>query len=442
MGKQPLVLLLVSLCLHAQSLQGFSSRGENRRLSILIISNPFPGHLMPPSVLGEELVRRGHNVTLCTTPMSGSDLVYKLALRAGMTFVSAGEGYLSYSEFQAVFATVGLGNATEDDHWKVFNIHPDTSIRMGNFLDQDNITNYDMIIATERLAPVTACLSKKWGIPGIVLGTTHQHQLHLLPEWPFPPFYTKKRGSLRTSDDMTFTERMYAYLFITYSGLYNRFYKNRFEFVCPDPAVDYSYMNSYIGTRAPHIIPTALGFEYPRTMTPLTHYVGPMLSKQRQVLPTDLQQWLDSKPDGSVIMISMGSLAQLTHDQGRIIVSAIRLTNYSVVWSLREKNRDILEGLELDKDRYFLSKWLAQVAVLNHSAVRMAIVHGGMNGVHEAIAYGVPIIVIPFWNDQGDVAARLHNSGAGIQILRNQLSVETLWAAISRIHHGRCVFYE
>ncbi len=142
-----------------------------------------------------------------------------------------------------------------------------------------------------------------------------------------------------------------------------------------------------------------------------------------------------------MIMISMGSLAHLTQEQGKIIVDAISSTNYSVVWSLREQNRDILEGVAVDSDRFFLSPWLTQVAVLNHSAIGMAILHGGMNGVHEAIAYGVPIIVIPFWNDQGDVGARLQHSGAGIQILRHHLSTDTLLAAMLQTLKGENVFF-
>ena len=426
-------LLLICFC--SQLVRCRRESASNQHLSILIITNSLSGHLATPAVLGEELSRRGHNVTLCTVPMEGSDSAEQMARDAGMRFLSTVEGYVTYSEFQSAFTAVAMGNGTASDYWVEYSIHLGISIKMGEFLDRQNLTDYDLIIATVRLAEVTACLSKKYNIPAVVLGITHQFQPHLLPEWPFPPFYFQKKGRPKTSDDMTLYERMRAFIFNT-RNIFRLRIKSCYGFICPDPTIDYSYMYTYLGNRVPYIIPTALGFEYPRTLSPLTHYVGPMLSKQRQVLPSDLQQWLDSKPDGSVIMISMGSLARLTRDQGRIIVSAIRLTNYSVVWSLREKNRDILEGLELDKDRYFLSKWLAQVAVLNHSTVRMAIVHGGMNGVHEAIAYGVPIIVIPFWTDQGDVAARLHNSGAGIQILESQLSVTTLSSAIAIIQQG------
>lgn len=382
-------------------------------------------------------MRRGHEVSLCTTPMKGSDIAEKKSESAGMKFISAGEGYLTYAEFQAAFAAVGSGNSSSKDRWKVFNLHPDTSIKMGKFLDGEKLTSYDIVVATERLSPVMACLSKRWAVPVVILGTTHQCQTQHLPEWPFPPFYTRKQGTLQTSDDMSFTERLYAVLFNTYVALFARFYTSRFEFVCPDASISYSYMNNFLGTRAPHIIPTVIGFEYPRSISSLTHYVGPLLSKKPQALPTEMKKWLDSKPERSVVVVSMGSVAHLTREQGRIIVQAIQSTGYSAIWSLRGRNRDILEGIEIDEMQFHLSKWMPQVAVLNHTAIAMALLHGGMNGVHEALSYGVPIIAIPFWNDQGDVVARLQHSGAGVQILRKHLTLEVLVKSMEDIRNGR-----
>ncbi len=40
--------------------------------------------------IGEELVRRGHNVTLFTTEVKGSNVVPQLVERVGVTFLSAG----------------------------------------------------------------------------------------------------------------------------------------------------------------------------------------------------------------------------------------------------------------------------------------------------------------------------------------------------------------
>ena len=61
-----------------------------------------------------------------------------------------------------------------------------------------------------------------------------------------------------------------------------------------------------------------------------------------------------------------------------------------------------------------ISAFLPQRAVLAQS--RLAIIHGGMNTVLDAMAAGVPIIVVPLAYEQGAIAARVAASGAGLVV--------------------------
>lgn len=416
-------------------------------LSILITAFPAAGHITPAANLGEELVRRGHAVSLCTMDTEGSSLPMKKAEAAGMKYLSAGKTIFTVAQMQDVVASGGLENKSVSsvytamrEGFKVLHWFPDVSNAIGKFLDHQNFTDYDIVISTEFLTQVTACLSKKWNVPAIVLSTTLQFQGEHLPPWPFPPHYMNKRGSLYISDNLSFLQRLLAELYkpIYYVAIDLMLARNvvsNLEIECANAS--YSFLKYFPGTNAPQIIPTVIGLEYPRLISSLTHYVGPILSKQTQEIPDDLKEWLATKRESSVVMISMGSLAPLTPERGKIIVKSVMTTNYSVIWSLRDRNRFILDGLEIDKDRFYISKWIPQAALLKHPATAMALLHGGMNGIHEAIAYGVPIIVMPFASDQGDVSARVENSGAGIQILKEYLSVETLTAAIRAIQHGK-----
>ena len=189
-------------------------------------------------------------------------------------------------------------------------------------------------------------------------------------------------------------------------------------------------------------MPTVIGFEYPRTISPLTHYVGAILSKNPQNMSTELETWLDSKPERSVAFVSMGSVAQLSAEHGKAIVIAIQVTGHSAIWSPRENNRYILEGLELDKERFSILSWVPQLAVLQHKAISLAILQGGMNGVHEAIYFGVPVITVPFVNDQADVSARVDHHGVGIQLLRSHLTTNNLVASINTLESGRILSWE
>ena len=423
------------------------SAASTQPLSILITAFPAAGHITPAANLGEELVRRGHSVTLCTLETEGSDMARKKAEAGGMSYSSAGNASFSVAQMQDIFIATELENKSFSnikkaisEGMKTLDWFPEVTNKIGKYLDHQNLTEYNMIIATEYLTPMAACLSRKWNVPAMILSTTLQYQSEHLPPWPFPPHYMYKRGTLFTSDNLNFFRRFLATLYrpllhFALDRMLIRPVVNNFEFECPDTT--YSFLRYFPGTNAPQIVPTTIGFEYPRIISSLTHYVGPILSKHPQEISGELQDWLGSKPKSNIILISMGSLAPLTRERGRIIVESILSTNYSAVWSLRDKNRFILEGMELDKDRFFISKWIPQAAILKHLATGMALLHGGMNGINEAISYGVPIIVMPFTVDQGDVAARVHHSGIGVQILKEYLTKETLTAAIQHIHEGK-----
>jgi UDP:flavonoid glycosyltransferase YjiC (YdhE family) len=418
-----------------------------RPLSILIASFPAAGHITPSANLGEELVRRGHSVTLCTLETEGSDLARKRAELGGMTYSSAGNASFSVAQMQDIFVATDLENKSLSnikkaitEGMKVWGWLPEVANKIGKHLNHQNLTEYDMVISTEYLAPMTACLSRKWNVPAMILSTTLQYQSGHMPPWAFPLHYMYKRGTLFTSDNLNFFRRFLATLFrpiikLSIDHLLVGSIINGLEFECP--GAPYSVLRYFPGTNAPQIVPTTIGFEYPRIISSLTHYVGPILSNLPQEVPVELQDWLDKKPRSSVILISMGSLARLTRARGRIIVESVLSTNYSVVWSLRDKNRFILEGLELNKERFYISKWIPQAAILKHLATGIAFLHGGMNGIHEALSYGVPIIVMPFSADQGDLAARVHHSGVGVQILKEYLTKETLTAAIQHIQEGK-----
>ena len=421
------------------------SAANAQPLSILIIAFPAAGHVTPAANLGEELVRRGHKVTLCTTDTEGTSLPKEKADAAGMTYLSAGNSSFTLAQFQRAIQTSELENqsvstAAGAGHTKIMSWFPDIANAIGKALDHVNLTDYNIIISTEFLAPVTACISRKWNVPAIILSTNFQYQPEHLPPWPFPPPFLNKVGSLLMTDNLDFVQRLLSVLFkplfyVVYDYIFVRNIVNRFEFECPNSS--YSFIRYFTGTNAPQIVPTAIGFEYPRLISSLTHYVGPVLSKQPQDIPKDLQEWLDSKPERSVLLVSMGSLASLTRKRGQVIIESVLSTNLSVVWSLRESNQFILDGLEIDKERFYISKWIPQAAILKHPVTAMAFLHGGMNGINEAISCGVPMIVMPFSADQEDLCARVHHSGAGIQILKYYLTEETLTAAIKDIQEGK-----
>ncbi len=416
----------------------------DHRLSVLLAVPLFRGSLSPALALAEELVHRGHNVTVCSTTTEDDNYVQRKTEELGARFESAGPDYMArYADYYSLVndLTVDSGSESPRGAMQKFVVFAEYPRRIGKHLDNPSIKNYDVLIGTECMVPMEACLTKKWGIPVITLSSALQVQPQTAPPWPFPhPFIRSESGTAHTSDDLTFVERLriavrqpivtflYRHLLLS-KGISDP------DFDCPADLTDVDYL---AGITAPQIVPTAIGFEFARPLSPLSHYVGPILSQRARQMPPEVKNWLDRKTDRSVVYVSMGSLLPLSREKGRAIAEGINSTGYSAVWSLRESNQYILDGLDLSEDRFLILDWAPQLGILQHKAVATAILHGGMNGVNEALYSGVPVVVLPLMSDQGEVAARIVDHGLGVQILPGELSGTSVAESIREIERGTC----
>ena len=308
------------------------------------------------------------------------------------------------------------------------------SQRFAQTVDNPAIKKWDVITANEWLFPLLMCIHWKWKTTSVLLSSVLQLQPHSQPQWPFPTLLgTAKSDNLSLSD--RFASGLQSVLsHIVYDNILVRWVKNSLGNTCD--GVSLSYMSTAPGIYMPQIVPTVIGFEFPRTIYPLTEYVGPILSKTPEPLGNDLKNWLDGKEERSVIYISMGSLVPVSNETGRAIALGISGTKYSAIWSLRKNNQDILEGLQLDPKHFFISSWAPQLRILQHKAVRMTIMHGGMNGVSEALYNGVPIIVLPYGGDQGSNADRVQSQGLGVMLDQQTVTKEKIKQSIERIDSG------
>lgn len=68
-----------------------------------------------------------------------------------------------------------------------------------------------------------------------------------------------------------------------------------------------------------------------------------------------------------------------------------------------------------------------------HPNAKLFISHGGMLGTQEAIYHAVPLISLPFCNDQHSNIAMAMKQGFGLKIDWNSLNEKLLHDTISRI---------
>ncbi|GAB2295667.1 hypothetical protein Dimus_029821 [Dionaea muscipula] len=118
----------------------------------------------------------------------------------------------------------------------------------------------------------------------------------------------------------------------------------------------------------------------------------------------DYVNWLDSKPDSSVVYVSFGSISVLCKRQMEEMARGLVDTGRPFLWVIRAKEEgqeeERLSCMEEVERRGMIVPWCSQVEVLSHRAVGCFVTHCGWNSSLESLASGVPMVGFPQWTDQ------------------------------------------
>lgn len=203
--------------------------------------------------------------------------------------------------------------------------------------------------------------------------------------------------------------------------------------------------------RSAVLVTTAFGFEAVRPLPSNVVLVGPHVppagaATGAALVDVALHRWLDAcEAEGTrVVYVAFGSMVPLPRALAQAILrglSALQLKEkLAILWSTRDAARlglatastmssavssttttvadeEVQEAAQLaSRIEVRVESWVKQPAVLAHSAVALFVTHCGMNSVMEALHCGVPLLGVPMWNDQIDVAARIVSAGAGLRL--------------------------
>ena len=128
--------------------------------------------------------------------------------------------------------------------------------------------------------------------------------------------------------------------------------------------------------------------------------------------------WLEEKPNGSVVYVSFGSLAVLSVEQMQELAWGLRETNFHFLWVVRDTEESKLPNgfLEETCENGLVVSWCPQLEVLAHKAIGCFVTHCGWNSTLEALSLGVPMVAVPQWSDQTTNAKFIADVwGAGIR---------------------------
>lgn len=133
------------------------------------------------------------------------------------------------------------------------------------------------------------------------------------------------------------------------------------------------------------------------------------------------------KPEKKTIYISMGTVNNQELTFFKNCIEALKDSDWNVIMSIG----NILSVDELGPipDHFCVQNSVNQIEVLQQAD--MFLTHCGMNSVNEALYYEVPLILFPQTNEQGGVAYRVNELGAGTYLKEN--SVTAIREAIQEI---------
>ena len=407
---------------------------DGQSLSVLILTSEYTAHFFPLISLGEELVSRGHNVTMLGPVLEGQEHLKELAESRGIRFLSSGvlpkhiiQAGLNFSQHNGSiieFFYKAWNAIKNQEDAKQYN----AMIQIRRYIDTMNASNYDYVVTDVSVSLVAFYIRNHWKTSKIMINFSPVPFIssYVVP-WTSPPSMSPFTEELSFIDRFTITaffNPLTNFLFSVVAPL----------MMTPEPALNVEGSIYDLGVIYPVLYNTAVGFDWPRTILPLQHYVGPMFLSPPQPLDPPLLQWLDARAARSVIYIGMGTSATVTPALANTFVELSK--NYSIVWSLKESNAHVLEGLDVDDAKMYVTPWVAQFSLLQHPSLLMAIVHCGLNTVQEALYNSLPVLCIPHGFDQYDTALRVSTQGVGEQLNSNNVNSEEIAKVIDKVKEG------
>ncbi|MCM1125619.1 MAG: glucosyltransferase [Lachnospiraceae bacterium] len=147
-------------------------------------------------------------------------------------------------------------------------------------------------------------------------------------------------------------------------------------------------------------------------------FVGPSIPKAEQSRKQSKQKH---------IYISLGTVNNQVTSFFKNCIEAFKNTDYRVTMSVG--NIIDLKQLGEIPENIKVERSVNQIEVLNQSDV--FITHCGMNSVSEALYYQVPLVLFPQTNEQGGVAYRVNELGAGKYLKEN--NAESIRASVEEV---------
>jgi len=173
----------------------------------------------------------------------------------------------------------------------------------------------------------------------------------------------------------------------------------------------------------------------PRPLPPRIQLVGPTenytaRAATRPPLPKHVTQWL-AQAAGPVVYISLGTNVRPRATLISTLVAGMALAkDLYFLWDIREGMSDTIAELP---DNVRAEESVDQLAVLASGHVAAFVSHCGLNSLHEAMHFAIPIVGLPFIADQLVSARIIEEVGVGRRLAPARLAAEEFAEAVGNV---------
>jgi UDP:flavonoid glycosyltransferase YjiC (YdhE family) len=170
-------------------------------------------------------------------------------------------------------------------------------------------------------------------------------------------------------------------------------------------------------------------FEYPRSDGPQNlRFYGPMVSPAASPHPLP-DWWGQLKPDAPVVHVTQGTVANT--DFSEVIeptLEALANEDVQVVVSAGGADVNALPKLPANA---FAASYLDYDVLLPRTSV--FVTNGGYGGLHQAMRFGVPIVIAGDSEDKVETSARVQWAGVGVNLRTGRPTPAQVGAAVHRV---------
>ncbi len=155
-------------------------------------------------------------------------------------------------------------------------------------------------------------------------------------------------------------------------------------------------------------------------------FIGCQFDSRKEVIDFPIEQ----SSNKHLIYISLGTTD--INEQSDFYIKCFRaLENMNVTAVLSIGHNTTMESLGPIPDNFIVRRENPQLEILKKASI--FINHGGMNGVNEALFYGVPLIVMPQQGDQHAVGNQVDKLKLGINLIEKNIDEPLLKSSVEHI---------